>query len=62
MTKGKRIKATDAAPKAIERDPVTMGEFTSVMKQVMAAKPKTRSENREPTKEELNRKYRLVRR
>ena len=62
MKKGKRIKATDAAPKAIERDPVTMGEFTSVMKQVIAAKPKTRSENREPTREELNRKFKMVRR
>ncbi len=62
MTKKKWIRATDSAPKEIERDPVTVGEFTAAMKQVLSAKPKTRSENREPTREELNRKYRMVRR
>ena len=61
MAKKKWIKATDSAPKEIERDPMTMGEFTAAMKQMMAAKPKTRSENREPTREELDRKFRMVR-
>ena len=46
----------------IERDPVTHEELDEVMRQVLTAPmPDTKSENREPTREELNQKWKLVR-
>ena len=45
-----------------DRDPVTMDEFTEAIHQVLGARmdPPPR-ENREPTKEERERRYNLVR-
>ena len=62
MATEKGTRETGSTAKGIKRDPVTMGEFTAAMKQVLSVKPNTRSENREPTREELNRKFRMVRR
>ncbi|MXW86612.1 MAG: hypothetical protein F4103_13215 [Boseongicola sp. SB0673_bin_14] len=47
-----------------ERDPVTRDEFESAMGQMIShpAKPATRSENREPTREELSRRWKFSRR
>lgn len=45
-----------------ERDPVTELDLDTVMRQVLGAPmPDTKSENREPTREELNQKWKLVR-
>ena len=46
----------------IECEPITMDEFKSGMKELLSRKVETRSENRTPTKEELNEKFRLERR
>ena len=45
-----------------DRDPVTMDEFTEAIRQVLGARmdPPPR-ENREPTKEEREKRYKLVR-
>lgn len=47
-----------------ERDAVTWDEFESTVRQVIShpAKPETRSENREPTREELRRRWKMSRR
>ena len=44
-----------------ERREVTMADFEGAFRQVFSHsdKPKTKSENREPSKEELNRKWKL---
>ena len=49
---------------AVERDEVEEDEFLDALKQVLLAEPESRprSENREPTREELSRRYRLERR
>ena len=44
-----------------EQEPVYKKEFNEVMRQILTAPvSKTKSENREPTREELNRKWKLV--
>ena len=46
----------------IDRKPVTLDEFTSFVRQILSTPVSARkSENREPTREELNRKWKLVR-
>ena len=49
---------------AVERDDVTREDLEDALKQVLLAsmESRPRSENREPTREELNRRYRLERR
>ena len=48
---------------AVERDEVEEDEFFAALEQVLLApQGNVRSENREPTREELNRRYRLERR
>ncbi|MXY18284.1 MAG: hypothetical protein F4Y57_15190 [Acidobacteria bacterium] len=44
-----------------ERRDVSMSDLEDVFRQVLSHsdKPKTKSENREPSKEELNRKWKL---
>ena len=48
----------------IERDEVTREDLENALKQVLLspAESRPRSENREPTREELSRRYRLERR
>lgn len=47
-----------------ERDPATVADVEAAVRQVMQhpAKPVATSENREPTKEELNQRWKLTRR
>jgi len=49
---------------AVERDPVTREDLEDALAQVLTApmEDRPRSENREPTREELNRRVRLERR
>jgi len=48
---------------AVERDEVDEDEFLVALEQVLLApRGEVRSENREPTREKLNRRYRLERR
>ena len=49
---------------AVERDDVTREDLEDALKQVLLAplESRPRSENREPTREELNRRVRLERR
>ena len=49
---------------AVERDEVTREDLEDALKQVLLAplESRPRSENREPTREELNRRVRLERR
>ena len=48
---------------AVERDDVTREDLEAALKQVLLApQGSVKSENREPTREELNRRYRLERR
>ena len=49
---------------AVERDPVTREDLEDALAQVLLApmEDRPRSENREPTREELNRRVRLERR
>ena len=49
---------------AVERDEVTREDLEAALKQVLTstADERPRSENREPTREELNRRVRLERR
>lgn len=43
-----------------EREPITMADFTDAVKQVLLAPVgKIKSENRMPTKEELNQRWKL---
>ena len=46
-----------------ERDPVTVADVESVMREVMdhPAKPESKSENREPTKDEISQRWKLAR-
>ena len=46
----------------IECEPVTMEEFTATMRGLLSVKVETRIENRTPTREELNQKFKLERR
>ena len=65
MTKRKqRGKVDPTAFAETEREPVTRRDFEAVVRQAMAhsAKPEKRSENREPTREELSRKFKISRR
>ncbi len=65
MTKRKRRGGFDSTAFAeTEREPVTRADFETAMRQVMAhsAKPEVRSENREPTREELAQAYKMRRR
>lgn len=44
-----------------EREPVTFADFTEAVKQILLAPVgKAKSENREPTREELEQKWKLV--
>ena len=47
-----------------ERETVTRAEVETAVRQVMKhpAKPEKQSENREPTREELNRRWKMMRR
>ena len=46
----------------IERETITKKEFDDTMRQILTAPVSdSKSENREPTMEELNQKYKLVR-
>ena len=47
-----------------EREPVTRGDVEAALRQVVAhpAKPESKSENREPSREELNRRFKMSRR
>lgn len=49
---------------SVERDEVEEGEFLDALKQVLTVplESRPRSENREPTREELSRRVRLERR
>ncbi|MCY4285146.1 MAG: hypothetical protein OXC65_07335 [Thiotrichales bacterium] len=48
---------------AVERDEVDEDEFLAALEQVLLApRGEIRSENRQPTREELERRYRLERR
>jgi len=49
--------------KKAKRDPISTTEFESAMRQIMAhsSKPKKKSENREPTREEISRRWKLSR-
>ncbi len=62
MTKSRRITASDELPDKPDRKPVKLDDFTAAMQQLMAAKPSTKSENREPTRRELNQKFKMTRR
>lgn len=59
-----RLAASAKAFHETERDPVALPDVEAVMRQVMKhpARPAAKSENREPTNEELNRKWKLTRR
>lgn len=49
--------------KELDLEPVTQGSFDAALRQVLLAKPKAkRGENRQPTKAELETRYRLDRR
>ena len=45
-----------------DRRPVTRGDLEDAFSRLASVPPTTKSENREPTRRELNRRYRLVRR
>ena len=45
-----------------DRDPATMTDLEDAMRQLVESPTGTKSENREPSREELKRKYRVVRR
>ena len=45
-----------------DRDPATMKDLEDAMRQLVESPPGTKSENREPTKKELEQRYKLVRR
>ena len=45
-----------------DRDPTPMTDLEDAMKQMINTPKKTKSENREPTKEEIERRYRVARR
>ena len=49
---------------SIKRDEITMGEFTAAVKATLLqpVPERLKSENRKPTKEELERRWKLVRR
>ena len=59
-----KLAASAKAFRETERDPATLSDVEAVMRQVMKhpARPAAKSENREPTNEELNRKWKLTRR
>ena len=56
-------KFSRAAFAETERDPVTEADVEAVMRQVMEhpAKPESKSENREPTKDEISQRWKMVR-
>ena len=45
-----------------DRDPATMKDLEDAMKQLAESPSKTKSENREPTRKELEQRFKLVRR
>ena len=45
-----------------DRSTVARGDLEDVFTRLASATPATKSENREPTRQELNRRYKLVRR
>ena len=45
-----------------DRDPVTMTDLEDAMRQLVESPTKTKSENWEPSREELKRRYKVVRR
>ena len=49
--------------KKVERDPVTLGDFEDALKSVLLSPvpDRPRSENREPTREERNQRWKLTR-
>ena len=61
MTK-RQPKPDPAAFAETERDPATLSDMETAMRQVLEhpAKPVATSENREPTKAELNKRWKLV--
>ena len=44
-----------------ERDPISEQDFDEAMNLMLGPQTSVKSENREPTKEELNRRYKLAR-
>ncbi|MCY4195791.1 MAG: hypothetical protein OXD33_02530 [Rhodobacteraceae bacterium] len=62
MTKSRLITATDSPPDKLARKPMKLDEFTAAMQQLMATKPNTKSENREPMRCELDQRFRMIRR
>lgn len=52
-----------AENKPKDRGPVNMSDFTSIFRRMLRTpESKHKSENREPTRDELNRRWRLTRR
>ena len=51
-----------SSKRTVDFVPVSEEDFDAAMKQILDAPPKLKSENRQPTKEELNRRFRMVRR
>ena len=45
-----------------DRGPAPMKDLEDAMRQLVESPPETKSDNREPSREELKRKYRVVRR
>lgn len=45
-----------------DRDPTTMTDLEDAMRQLVKSPTKTKSENREPTRKELEQRFKLVRR
>ena len=45
-----------------DRDPATIKDLEDAMRQLVNSPPATKSENREPTRKELEQRYKLVRR
>jgi len=60
----KHSAATTKIFRETERDPAALADVEAAMRQVMKhpAKPAAKSENREPTTDELNRRWKLTRR
>lgn len=45
-----------------DRDPATMTDLEDAMRQLVESPTKTKSENREPSRQELKKRYKVVRR
>ena len=64
MTKrSDKVKLSPAAFNQVERDPVTRSDVETALQQVLAhpARAEVKSENREPTVDEIGQRWKLVR-